>query len=154
MADTPSYTGATEVAQIALVVADIEAAAAAWAKVLGVEKPNVITTDPEPGSVRYQGEGTAARAKLAFFHFKNITLELIEPLGEPSAWADGLKESNGGGFHHIAFRVDEMASAVEESEANGLETVQVGPTGDQGKYAYLKTAPTLGGVFIELLSKK
>ncbi|GFR39044.1 hypothetical protein PRECH8_23400 [Insulibacter thermoxylanivorax] len=52
----------------------------------------------------YNGEVTAARAKLAFFDMGSLQLELIEPDEHPSTWREHL-DQHGEGVHHIAFQI-------------------------------------------------
>ena len=141
--------GSTTPTQIGLVVPDIEAAVQAWALILGVDEPNIIITDPiDLAHTEYQGESTPARAKLAFFPMGQITLELIEPIGEPSTWNDQLTQ-HGPSLHHIAFEVKGMAERIAELAEHGLKLVQRGDyTG--GRYAYLDGQEKFGAV-IELL---
>ena len=135
--------------QVGLVVADIEPAARAWAALLGVPAPNIITTDSvELAHTEHHGQRTPARAKLAFFHLGQVDLELIQPLGEPSTWNDQLA-AHGASLHHIAFGVQGMPQVLAQLAAAGLPLAQRGDyTG--GRYAYVEGGPRLGAV-IELL---
>ena len=38
----------------------------------------------------YRGKPSDAKAKLTFFQLENITIELIEPVGENSTWKEFL----------------------------------------------------------------
>lgn len=136
--------------QVALVVRDIERVAESWARLLGVEKPEVIETEEwEKTHMVYRGAPSRGRAKLAFFKFENMILELIEPLGGPSTWSEFL-ERHGPGIHHIAFEVEGMEEGIRRLEESGGELVQRGDfTG--GSYAYVDARATLGAI-IELLS--
>jgi len=138
-----------QVAQIGIVVPDIEAAARAWAQVFGLPVPPIIVTDPlEKAQTEYRGEPTAAQAKLAFFRFENIDIELIEPISAPSTWREQL-EQHGPSLHHIAFRIQGMAATRGALEEHGIRLVQRGEyTG--GRYAYLDALGPLG-VVLELL---
>jgi len=135
--------------QVAIVVPDIEAARHAWARVLGVEPPEVILTGPaEETHIQYRGETTEGRAKLAFFELGQIGLELIEPVGGPSIWQEYL-DAHGPGLHHIAFRVKGMDEVISKLEAEQMTAVQRGDyTG--GCYAYLEGFSRLG-IILELL---
>ena len=141
--------GTNVICQIALVVRDIERTAKIYADVFGMDMPSVRTTDPEEKShIRYRGEPTSARAKLAFFQMGDISLELIEPVGGPSTWKEFLDE-HGEGVHHIPFRIKGMDSVLAYLEGKGISAVQRGDyTG--GRYAYVDSAPSLG-VILELL---
>jgi 4-hydroxyphenylpyruvate dioxygenase-like putative hemolysin len=136
--------------QVAFVVKDIEASSRQFANALGMKPPNVITTDPVgKAHTVYRGRSTPARAKLAFFSFGSIAIELIEPIGGPSTWKEAL-DKNGEGIHHIAFRVENMDTALAALGKKGFETIQTGDfTG--GSYAYVDTTPALKTV-VELLT--
>lgn len=109
----------TEIAQVAVLVADMDRALDGYCRVFDCERPPVQeTAGADETAVRYRGAMTGARAKLAFLRFRNVTLELIEPLGEPSVWRDALDERGTCG-HHIAFRVHGMQGAVAELGRRG-----------------------------------
>jgi methylmalonyl-CoA/ethylmalonyl-CoA epimerase len=135
--------------QIGLVVADIEQAARAWAALLAVPVPGIITTDTvDLAHTEYRGQRTPARARLAFFQLGQVALELIQPIGEPSTWNDQLA-AHGPSLHHIAFAVKGLPERVERLAAVGLPLLQRGDyTG--GRYAYVDGGPRLGAT-IELL---
>ena len=145
---TPAL-GTTTVMQVGLIVRDIEAKARAWAEVLGLPTPEIIITDPVAiAQTEYAGQASPARAKLAFFHLGQVDLELIEPLGTPSTWADQLA-GHGDSLHHLAFLVQGMGEKLAYLDAHGLPLVQRGEyTG--GRYAYVDGATQLGCV-LELL---
>jgi methylmalonyl-CoA/ethylmalonyl-CoA epimerase len=137
------------VCQVALVVKDIEKASETYAQLFGVPRPNIIITDElEKARTTYEGRPTIAQAKLAFFDLGKIQLELIEPIGEPSTWLDGL-HSNGESFHHLAFMVEDTQAAVKAFEAQGVPMVQQGYY-EGGMYTYVDSQEKYGVVF-ELL---
>ena len=140
------------VCQIAIVVRDVERAAKAWAAVLGVPPPAWHLTDPEEkAQTRFEGKPTQARAKLAFFKFDNLSLELIEPVGAPSTWQQHLDE-HGESVHHIAFHVEDIDAQVAALGQVGIPLQQAGQfTG--GCYRYLNSQAMLG-VVLELLGKR
>ena len=144
-----SALGTNVAAQIAIVVRDIEETAVAWAELLGVPKPEILTTNPvELAHTEYEGSPTEARARLAFFNLGQVTLELIEPIDKPSTWNDQLQEA-GQSLHHIAFKVEGMKDRLPRLRDLGLPLVQCGEyTG--GRYAYLDGRKKYGAV-IELL---
>jgi catechol 2,3-dioxygenase-like lactoylglutathione lyase family enzyme len=129
------------VAQIGIIVRDIEATARTYAEFFGMEMPEINWTDiPEKARTQYRGEPTNARAKLAFMNMGSLQLELIEPDEHPSTWREYLDE-HGEGVHHIAFFVKGMKEKIA--------LVQYGEyTG--GRYAYMDTFPQLK-VMLELL---
>ncbi len=141
--------GTTTVTQIGIIVRDIEAKAKAWAEILGLPRPEIVITDPlEKAQTEYHGRPTTARAKLAFFHTGQVSIELIEPIGAPSTWQEQL-DRHGESLHHIAFVIKGMGEKIALLEGKGVPLVQRGEyTG--GRYAYLDGTAQLGGV-IELL---
>ncbi len=145
-----SILGTRTVAQIGLLVNDIESAVQAYADFLGVEKPAIIITDElEKTQARFKGQPTKARAKLAFFDIgPSLQLELIQPDGEHSTWREDL-DRRGEGFHHVAFRIKGMKDRIAALGRKGLPLVQTGEyTG--GRYAYLDGSRDLK-LTIELL---
>lgn len=141
--------GTNVVAQIGILVRDIERTSAAYADFLGVETPQWFWTgDYDAAKTEYEGKPSDARAKLAFFEMGNVQIELIEPDETPSVWRDHL-DRNGEGPHHIAFVVDGMRHKLEWLDRNRMPLLQKGEyTG--GRYAYVDTAESLK-VLVELL---
>ncbi|MCU6791794.1 VOC family protein [Paenibacillus sp. WQ 127069] len=137
------------IAQIAILVNDIDKVSQAYANFFGVEKPPIKITDTaDKTQVEYQGKSTQARIKMAFFQMSNLQLELIEPDEHPSTWRDHLNKY-GEGPHHIAFMVEGMKEKISLFESNAFPLQQKGEyTG--GRYAYFNTMNELK-VVIELL---
>lgn len=141
--------GTDIVTQVAIVTRDIEAKARAWAELLGVPVPEVRITGPyEESLAQYKGQPTFARAKLAFFKLGQVSLELIEPVGEPSTWNDQLQE-HGDSLHHIAFRIQGMGEKLALLDGQGISLVQKGEY-KGGRYAYVDGIEALGAT-LELL---
>jgi len=125
------------VTQIGILVKDIETAAQSWADFLGVEKPEIRTTDSyEKSQASFRGKPTKARARLAFFDVGPwLQLELIQPDGEQSTWREDL-DRKGEGVHHIAFEIKGMKEKLAALQGAGLALLQAGEyTG--GRYAYV-----------------
>jgi methylmalonyl-CoA epimerase len=137
------------ICQIGIVVKDIERTARAYADIFGMDMPKIRITDTaEITHIKFRGAPTQARAKLAFFQMGSLSLELIEPVGEPSTWKEFLDE-HGESVHHIAFRIKDMDKVLESLDEKGIPAIQRGDyTG--GRYAYVDSAPALG-VILELL---
>lgn len=141
--------GTRTVAQVGIVVSDIETRAKAWAELLGVPTPEIRTTDPvEQAQTEYVGARTPARARLAFFDAGQVQIELIEPIDGPSTWKDQL-DRHGDSIHHVALRIQDMQDKVVKLGAMGMPLVQRGEyTG--GRYAYFDGVAQLGAI-LELL---
>jgi len=147
MTSTP--LGTNTVTQIGLVVHNIEDAARAWSLLLGVPCPTIAVTEPvDLAHTEYQNQLTPARARLAFFQMGQVTLELIEPIGEPSTWNDQLVTC-GQSLHHIAFEVKGMADRLTTLAELGLPLLQRGEY-QGGRYLYLDGKQRYGTV-VELL---
>lgn len=149
MTDTKVF-GGKRVTQVGLVVKNIEQSARAYADLFDVDVPEIIITDPlAQAHTEFHGEPTEARARLAFFHLENLSIELIEPIGGPSTWQEFL-ETRGEGIHHIAFQVDGMDENIALLEGKGARLEQRGDfTG--GSYAYMDANQQLG-LILELLT--
>ena len=78
-------------------------------------------------------------------------LELIAPTSEQAAFAKFLRE-RGPGMHHIAYRVDDIAAALVEVKARGVQLIdeQPRPGMHDTLTAFLHPKSTLG-VLIELV---
>ncbi len=147
--DRAELFGGGTVVQVAVVVRDIEKAAAAYADFLGVAVPEWFWTDAEDKAhTEFKGKPSPARAKLAFIELKNITIELIEPDQNPSTWRDFL-DDKGEGIHHIAFEIKGMDEKVALLEKKGMPLLQKGDY-EGGRYAYVDGTAKLG-LILELL---
>jgi methylmalonyl-CoA/ethylmalonyl-CoA epimerase len=139
----------SKVVQVGLIVRDIEKTAQAYCRIFGVEMPPIIVTEGyAEAHTTYRGQPSTARAKLAFFNMGQLSIELIEPIGEPSTWKDYL-DAKGEGVHHIAFQIKDTPAVVERLAGESIPVVQQGDyTG--GRYTYLESEKVLG-VALELL---
>lgn len=146
---TKNLIGSNSITQVGIVVKDIEASAKRYAKIFGVDVPEIIITDvPEVAHTQLRGQPSPARAKLAFFKMGQVSLELIEPIGGPSTWKEFL-DQHGEGVHHIAFEVKGMEGVLKNLEAEAIPVLQRGDyTG--GQYVYVGSEAALGTV-VELL---
>jgi catechol 2,3-dioxygenase-like lactoylglutathione lyase family enzyme len=146
---TANPLGSTTITQIGIIVSNLEDAARAWAIVLGRPVPEIVVTDPvEQTHAQYGGQPTPAMARMAFFPLGQVTLELIEPVGEPSTWRDQL-DRHGQSLHHLAFEVEGMADRLAALVEHGLPVVQQGDY-QGGRYAYLDGQGQYGAI-VELL---
>lgn len=146
---TTAPLSTNSVVQIGLVVDHIEDAVQAWSDLLGMPCPDILVTDPvELAHTEYQGGPSPARAKLAFFPMGQVTLELIEPIGEQSTWKDQLV-TVGQSLHHIAFEVKGLADRLPVLAELGLPMIQRGDY-QGGRYAYLDGRQRYGTI-VELL---
>ena len=130
--------GTNDINQVCFVVKDIERASVSWAKLLGDVVPEPFVTAPEEFSqVKYYGEATPARNKLAFFNTPGVQIELVEPDTVPNLMRECLEK--GEGYNHFAVDVDKISETLETME----EKYTVAQSGefhpDSGRYAFLDT---------------
>jgi methylmalonyl-CoA/ethylmalonyl-CoA epimerase len=137
------------IAQVAVVVKDIDKARNAWAQVLGAKVPEVsIAESNSSRPTLFRGVRSDAKAKLAFIEMDNLQIELIQPLGGKSIWQEFL-DKNGEGIHHIAFTVKNINGVEKQFELQGMPTIQSGGW-DGGAYSYIDASASLGCI-LELL---
>lgn len=137
------------ICQIGIIVKDIEQQVKNWAEVLGESVPAVVTIDGyEKTGATYKGEPTSAVAKQAIFYLGDISIELMEPVGGPSAWEDFAK-TNGQGIHHIAFTTENTDKELGFYRRKNTSVLQQGHW-ETGRYTYIDTFEKLGA-YLELL---
>lgn len=140
--------------QICVLVRDVHAKAAAWAKFLQVQMPEVTVSERyDITKAVYRGEPCDGQIYQAIFDMDNIQLEVVGPVdGTSSYWRDYL-DSHGEGLHHIAFRTSNMQDTLAELKDEGYDMIQWGcwlAEPKDGQYAYITSKEKLGCV-IELL---
>lgn len=149
--------GAGLLVQVCLVVDDADKYARRYSEVFGVPvgEPHVTAGFSETEAT-YHGEPTEGRARIYFWNFGNVVIELLQPLGPGSVWQDWLDE-HGPSVHHVAFQVKDSHGVAREFARHGFPVTQQGfytgrlPNGGHtGMYTYLDTAGVLGTT-IELL---
>ena len=80
----------------------------------------------------------------------NVTIELLEPLGEDTPVGKFL-DKHGEGIHHIAFRVANIDAAMEKLKDRGVEFVTPQPKiGAHGRRIAFLSPRSCHGVLIEL----
>jgi methylmalonyl-CoA/ethylmalonyl-CoA epimerase len=78
-------------------------------------------------------------------------VELLAPLGEDTSVARFLAR-RGPGLHHVAYRVDDIAAALEELRAAGVRLIDEAPrTGIRGSRVAFVHPSASGGVLTELV---
>ena len=143
--------GTDIVCQVGIIVHDIEKMAQRYVDVLGMPKPPIQQTKGYEGAKTvYRGQPCYGKAKLAFFNFGQVQIELIEPDEPSSVWRDYLNASGEGG-QHIAFTVKDTGQATRYLADAGIPIAQQGlySSGD-GMYTYMDSDAALGTT-IELL---
>ena len=90
------------------------------------------------------------KVNLAMLPAGGPRIELLEP-SEPGSPIGSFLEKRGGGLHHIALRVPDLAAAVERLHAAGARLLNEPRRGAGGHlYVFVHPAST-GGVLLELI---
>jgi catechol 2,3-dioxygenase-like lactoylglutathione lyase family enzyme len=139
-----------DVAQLALVVRDLDAALDRWTA-LGYGPWRVYEYGENLARRRYRGaDGTFAM--LLAVSDGSPQIELIQPLAGPSIYEDWLA-AHGEGMHHVGIVVeDDFDAAVERLVAAGYPVIQAGDFGPahDGRFSYHDTSAALGTI-VELV---
>ncbi|MFZ8924916.1 MAG: methylmalonyl-CoA epimerase [Candidatus Puniceispirillaceae bacterium] len=124
---------------IAIVVPNLDEAAAHWRDMLGAEV-SASQTLPEHG------------VRIVFVRSANGQVELMEPYGEMSPVAGFLKRNPDGGMHHICYEVTNINDARAQLEAKGARVLDDGTvkTGAHGNPVLFLHPKDFNGTLIEL----
>ncbi len=139
-----------DVAQVALVVRDLDAALASWTA-LGYGPWRVYQYGDNLKRRRYRG-GDGSFAMLLAVSDGSPQLELVQPLTGPSIYEDWLTE-RGEGLHHVGLVVeDDFDAAVQRLVDAGFPVIQAGDFGPNhdGRFSYHDTQAALG-LIVELV---
>lgn len=143
------------VAQVAMLVKDLDESVRQYNQLFGLGPWHFYTYQkPFVPRMSYHGQEAQHSFRVALGYFGPTRIELIEAKEGKSIYKDFI-EQHGYGLHHLGFLVEDMAAALEQARAAGLEVIQDGEgfglDGD-GHYAYLDTEERLG-VTIELIQR-
>jgi methylmalonyl-CoA/ethylmalonyl-CoA epimerase len=143
------------IAQVALVVENLEEAVENYWKLFGIGNWQFYTYGrPLVKRMTYHGEPAEYKMRVALSHLGPMRIELIEMQAGDTVYADFVRE-HGYGVHHFGVLVEDMEKAIVQAEAAGLVMTQdgagFGRDGD-GHYAYLDTEDKIG-VTIELIER-
>ena len=123
---------------VAIVVKSIEEARATYVDVLGMG-----ATEPEHVADQ--------KVNVLVLFAGTQRIELVEPASEDSP-VSGFLEKRGGGMHHLAWRVDDVAGAIATLEARGVRMIDRAPRpGSHGTTIAFVHPKATGGVLMELV---
>ncbi|GHT76994.1 methylmalonyl-CoA epimerase [Bacteroidia bacterium] len=127
----------THIEHIGIAVKSITDSLPYYEKVLGLKCYNIE-------------EVADQKVKTAFFKVGQTKIELLEPTSEDSTIAKFI-EKKGEGVHHIAFAVPDVASALAEVEAKGVQLIDKSPRGGaEGLHIAFLHPKSTGSVLTEL----
>ncbi len=124
---------------VAIVVPDLEKAAAAYRDILGAR---VSAPLPLPG----HGVTTV------FVELTNAKIELLHPLGADSPIAKFLERNPDGGMHHICYEVPDILAARDRLKSSGARVLGNGEPriGAHGKPVLFLHPKDFFGTLIEI----
>jgi methylmalonyl-CoA epimerase len=134
---------AIEIDHLGIAVNSLEDALRFYAETLGMQATHRETIAAERVNVAMLPAGTAQTAP---------RIELLEPTDADSVIAKFLA-TRGPGLHHMALRVDDLASALDRLQARGARLLNE-PRPGVGGHVYVFVHPSsTGGVLLELIQK-
>lgn len=124
---------------VAIVVADLSAAAATYANTLGAKVSDPVDL-PDHG------------VTTVFVELPNSKIELLYPLGEGSPIQSFLERNPAGGIHHICYEVDDILAARDRLRGEGARILGDGEPkpGAHGKPVLFLHPKDFDGTLIEL----
>ncbi|MCP5150904.1 MAG: methylmalonyl-CoA epimerase [Ectothiorhodospiraceae bacterium] len=124
---------------VAIVVPDLDAAAARYRDALGA-------TVSEPHALPEHGVTTV------FVELPNAKIELLHPLGDGSPIAPFLERNPSGGMHHLCYEVDDILAARDALRAAGARVLGDGEPrlGAHGKPVLFLHPKDFFGTLVEL----
>jgi methylmalonyl-CoA/ethylmalonyl-CoA epimerase len=140
------------IAQIGIVVRDLERGIREYTDLIGVSPWALYTYGPDfVHDLTYRGRPGAYAMRIALSGARPM-VELVEPLAGPSIYHDWLEE-HGEGLHHVGVEVPSVERAMVAAAGAGFSVIQSGRgyglDGDGG-FAYLDTYDRLR-IIVELL---
>ena len=153
--EVPFLSGGQGVAQVGLVVRDLDRTVEQYWKVFGIGPWHFYTYGkPLVRRMSYRGRPADYRMRIALSWIGPLRIELIEPQGGESVYAEFVRE-HGYGVHHFGVLVENMQESLARAGEAGLEMTMDGAgfglEGD-GHYAYLDTE-SLIGTTLELIER-
>lgn len=140
----------TNVAQVCILVPDLDAAMKNFHERFGIGPWSVYTYDKKfvPNQTRF-GKDTEYSSRIGLANIGNLRIELIQPLEGDTVYSDYIKK-HGYGVQHFGVVVPDMDEALDKAREVGLDVTMegsgFGPDGD-GHYAYLDTEDLVGITF-------
>jgi methylmalonyl-CoA/ethylmalonyl-CoA epimerase len=133
----------TETLQVAIVVADLDAALRTYVHEYGIGPWEIYEFDPSTVTEMVRDDRPAEYAmRIAVTMVGSTQWELIQPLDEKSIYAEFL-ERRGGGLHHVGVGVRDYGEALATLRSKGHSVLQGGRYNGVS-FAYLSTDRDLG----------
>jgi methylmalonyl-CoA/ethylmalonyl-CoA epimerase len=125
---------------VGIVVPSIEQAIKHYEKNFNVERGEIKVSKKQ-------------QVKISLLEFKNIRLELIEPLNKESPINGFLSKNPLGGLHHLGLEVNNIDKTYEIAENLELNPIGKPSEGYHGKLLFFLHPKKMMNTLIEIISK-
>lgn len=125
---------------VGIVVPSIEQAIKLYEKNFNVERGEIKVSKKQ-------------QVKISLLEFKNIRLELIEPLNKESPINGFLSKNPLGGLHHLGLEVNNIDKTYEIAENLELDPIGKPSEGYHGKLLFFLHPKKMMNTLIEIISK-
>jgi methylmalonyl-CoA/ethylmalonyl-CoA epimerase len=130
----------TQIDHVGIAVADLEAAVERYRTILGLEPAH---------RERMQDQGVEE----VLFEVGTSFVQLLGALG-PDTPVGRFLERRGEGVHHLGYRVDSVAEALDQLRAQGVRLIDETPRrGSRGTTIAFVHPTDMGGVLVELVQE-
>lgn len=132
----------THISQIGLCVRDLDVVVDGMEKVFGL-RPDRYGETPKTKRF-YKGQEAEFGARLAFYNFANIEIELMQPIYGDSDWKAFLA-SGREGLHHFRFSVDDFQGVKDTMKTRNIDVLMEGLSvkSDKLRWALFDTEPLI-----------
>jgi methylmalonyl-CoA/ethylmalonyl-CoA epimerase len=131
----------TAIDHVGIAVEDLEASVALYRRLLGVEPAH---------RERVEDQGVEE----VLFAIGSSYIQLLGALGPDTPVGRSLA-SRGPGVHHVAYRVDDVASTLEHLRAEGARLIDEAPrAGSRNTLIAFVHPKAMGGVLVELVQER
>lgn len=131
----------TDIDHVGIAVEDLDAAVEEYRRLLGVEPVH---------RERVEDQGVEE----VLFAMGSSYIQLLGALGPDTPVGRALA-SRGPGVHHVAYRVDDVAEALDHLRAQGARLVDEAPRpGSRNTLIAFVHPKTMGGVLVELVEER
>jgi len=144
-----------DIAQICIIVPDIDKAVENFWNVFGIGPWNFYTYGkPLVKRMTRNGKPAEYKMRVALANAGNMRIELIEPLEGDTVYKEFV-DKHGYGVHHLGVLTENMTESIKQAEDAGMAMTQDGAgfgPDDDGHYAYIDTEELIGTT-IELIER-
>jgi hypothetical protein len=139
---SPAKIKVKAIAQVGIVVKDIEAVMKKYGELLGISPWDVCEVKPPTlHNHTYHGKPGNFTMRVSFAMVGPIELELLQPVSGDNIYSDFIAE-HGEAIHHLQFVVDDIDKTTETMKKAGFPTIMAGSFSDGG-FAYYDTTEPL-----------